>query len=63
MQNYEQESNNQIICGRNAVLEAIRSGRDLDRLLVAHGVSGGSVAAIIAKCKEKFAKYHNKRIF
>ena len=43
-----QKSN--IICGRNPVLEAVRSGREIDRLLVAHGVSGGTVSAIIAKC-------------
>ena len=45
--------NSNIICGRNSVLEAIRSGREIDRLLVAHGVSGGSVTAIIAKCSAK----------
>ena len=39
-----------LIYGRNAVLEAVRSGREIDRLLVAHGVTGGSVSAIIAKC-------------
>lgn len=44
---------NNIICGRNSVLEAVRSGREIDRLLVAHGSSGGSVAAIIAKCSAK----------
>ena len=44
---------NNIICGRNSVLEAVRSGREIDRLLVAHGVSGGSVSAIIAKCSAK----------
>lgn len=51
MQNTEQ--NNNIICGRNPVLEAVRSGREIDRLLVAHGISGGSVAAIIAKCRAR----------
>ncbi|MBE6750884.1 MAG: 23S rRNA (guanosine(2251)-2'-O)-methyltransferase RlmB [Ruminococcaceae bacterium] len=50
-QNIEQGSN--IICGRNPVLEAVRSGREIDRLLVAHGASGGTVTAIIAKCKAK----------
>lgn len=45
--------NSNIICGRNPVLEAVRSGREIDRLLVAHGVSGGSVTAIIAKCKAR----------
>ena len=49
--NINQNSN--IICGRNPVLEAVRSGREIDRLLVAHGVTGGSVTAIIAKCKAK----------
>lgn len=39
-----------LIYGRNAVMEAVRSGREIDRLLVAHGVTGGSVSAIIAKC-------------
>ena len=48
MENENKQNN--IICGRNPVLEAVRSGREIDRLLVAHGVSGGSVAAIIAKC-------------
>ncbi len=44
---------NNIICGRNPVLEAVRSGREIDRLLVAHGVSGGSISAIIAKCSAR----------
>lgn len=52
MQNSEEKSGS-IICGRNPVLEAVRSGREIDRLLVAHGVSGGSVTAIIAKCRAK----------
>lgn len=47
------DSSNNIICGRNSVLEAVRSGREIDRLLIAHGVSGGSVAAIIAKCSQR----------
>ena len=51
MDNIGQEKN--IICGRNPVLEAVRSGREIDRLLVAHGASGGSITAIIAKCKAK----------
>ena len=53
MQNEEKKQGAQIICGRNPVLEAIRSGRELDRLLIAHGVSGGSITAIVAKCKAK----------
>ena len=53
MQNNEQNNAGNIICGRNPVLEAVRSGREIDRLLVAHGASGGSVTAIIAKCRAK----------
>ena len=52
MENRKENGYN-IICGRNPVLEAVRSGREIDRLLVAHGVNGGSVTAIIAKCKTK----------
>ncbi len=48
-----EEKQNNIICGRNPVLEALRSGREIDRLFVAHGVNGGSVSAIIAKCAKR----------
>lgn len=48
-----ENSNNNIICGRNPVLEALRSGREIDRLFVAHGTGGGSVTAIISKCRAK----------
>ncbi|MBQ6816491.1 MAG: 23S rRNA (guanosine(2251)-2'-O)-methyltransferase RlmB [Clostridia bacterium] len=47
------QTNSNIICGRNSVLEAVRSGREIDRLLVAHGAASGSTRAIIAKCSEK----------
>lgn len=53
LENRDNNTNSNIIYGRNSVMEAIRSGREIDRLLVAHGVSGGSVAAIIAKCSQK----------
>lgn len=39
-----------IIVGRNPVLEAVRSGREIDKLFVAKGVSGGTISVIIAKC-------------
>ena len=48
----EQKQNN-IICGKNPVLEALRSGREIDRLLIAHGAGGGSIKEIIAKCSKK----------
>ncbi len=47
------EADQFVIFGRNAVLEAVRSGREIDKLLVANGVSGGNITAIIAKCKAK----------
>ncbi|MBQ2933578.1 MAG: 23S rRNA (guanosine(2251)-2'-O)-methyltransferase RlmB [Clostridia bacterium] len=42
-----------IIYGRNPVMEALRSGREIDRLLIAYGVNGGSVTAIRAKCASR----------
>lgn len=53
VENIDKGKNSNIICGRNPVLEAVRSGREIDRLLVAHGISGGSVTAIIAKCNQR----------
>lgn len=47
------DKQNNIICGKNPVLEALRSGREIDRLLVAHGAGGGSIKEIIAKCSKK----------
>lgn len=42
-----------IIFGRNAVAEAIKSGRAIDTVLVAKGAHSGSISQIIAKAKEK----------
>lgn len=42
-----------VIVGRNPVTEALRSGREIDKLLVAHGADTGSTKAIIAKCRER----------
>lgn len=53
LENINNDKQSNIICGRNPVLEAVRSGREIDRLLVAHGVTGGSVTAIIAKCNQR----------
>lgn len=47
----ERESNN-IIVGRNAVRELIRSGRDVDKILVASGQRTGSIGEIIALAKK-----------
>ena len=47
------ENRENIICGKNPVLEALRSGREIDRLLVAHSAAGGSTREIIAKCSAR----------
>lgn len=42
-----------VIVGRNPVAEALRSGREIDKLLIAHGGMNGSVRALVAKCRER----------
>jgi len=42
-----------MIEGRNPVLEAIQSGRAINKLMVANGQKEGSIKKIIAKAKEK----------
>ncbi len=49
----EQTPFEDVIVGRNAVAEALRSGREIDRLLVAKGAAGGSVSVLIAKARER----------
>lgn len=41
-----------IIIGRNAVTEALRSGREIDSIFVAKGNKGGSLSPIIAKASK-----------
>lgn len=41
-----------IIAGRNAVAEALRSGRSIDSLYVARGDRSGSIGALIAQAKK-----------
>ena len=40
------------IIGRNAVMEALKSGRPLDSVLIARGERQGSIGAIVARCRE-----------
>ena len=47
------ERGNDIIAGKNPVTEAIKSGREIDRLLIAHGMNEGWAAPLIAKCAAK----------
>lgn len=42
-----------VIAGRNAVAEALRSGRSIDSLYVARGAHTGSLSALIAKAKKQ----------
>lgn len=42
-----------VVCGRNAVMELLRSGRELETLFVAKGERRGSIAAVLALAREK----------
>ena len=48
----EKKPDGDLVIGRNAVREALNSGRAADHLLVARG-AGGSIAQLIAMCREK----------
>ena len=47
------EAPENLIVGRNAVREALRAGREMEKLLVARGDRGGSLAEILALAREK----------
>ncbi|NLB37537.1 MAG: 23S rRNA (guanosine(2251)-2'-O)-methyltransferase RlmB [Clostridiales bacterium] len=47
-----QGEKNDLIIGRNAVTEALRSGRAVDSLLVARGERSGTLPKIVAQCRE-----------
>lgn len=42
----------EIICGRNPVLEAIRSGASINKVLLAEGIDRNFAAQVIEQCKE-----------
>lgn len=48
-----ENENSDMIIGRNAVSEALSSGRPIDSVLVTKGEKNGSLGRIISKCKEK----------
>ena len=48
----EQRDREDLIIGRNAILEALRAGRELDTLFVAKGERVGSISKIIAICRD-----------
>ena len=47
------KTNDSLIIGRNAVLELLKSEREVENVLVANGEKEGSVKQILALCKEK----------
>ncbi len=53
LSNEEETRFTDVIVGRNPVAEALRSGREIDKLLVAHGANNGSTKALVAKCRER----------
>lgn len=52
---FAEERQKDLIIGRNAVAELLKSGREIDTLFVVRGEKGGTVGKIIAECKEKGA--------
>ena len=55
MDKFNEEKQKDLIIGRNAVTELIKSGREIDTLFVLRGEKGGSVGKIIGECREKGA--------
>ncbi|MFV0315250.1 MAG: TrmH family RNA methyltransferase, partial [Anaerotignum sp.] len=53
MEKNERELNSNQIEGRNAVLEVLKSGRDMEKLLVLKGNLEGSIKRIVAMASEK----------
>ena len=51
----DNEEESLVIYGRNAVLEAFRSGRTIDRLYVQEGVADGTLQSILRTAKKTYA--------
>ena len=47
------KTNDNLVVGRNAVIELIKSGREIENILIARGEREGSISKIIALAKEK----------
>ena len=52
---FAEERQKDLIIGRNAVTELLKSRREIDTLFVVRGEKGGTIGKIIAECKEKGA--------
>ena len=53
LQQQNDEVSKDIILGRNAVIEALKAGRSINRLLIAEGSRDGSIQKLIALAKDK----------
>ena len=49
----ENITNDNLVIGRNAVIELLKSGREIENVLIAKGEREGSINRIIALCREK----------
>ncbi len=52
MENINLENKKELIIGRNSVKEALKSGRNIDHLLISKGKHFGSILPIISKARE-----------
>lgn len=48
----QNDKNDSLVIGRNAVIELIKSGREIDSVMISSGERGGSVNKIVAMCRE-----------
>ena len=53
MKNKSSATNDNLVIGRNAVLELLKSNREVENVLIANGEREGSISRIIALCREK----------
>lgn len=51
----EEQTQQDLIIGRNAVAEVIKSGREIDKLFIAKGERAGIIGKFAAQCREKGA--------
>ncbi len=52
MPKQDSKTNDNLVVGRNAVIELIKSGRDIESVMIAKGEREGSINKIISLCKE-----------
>jgi len=53
LKNENERMNDNLVIGRNAVMELLKSGREIENILVAKGEHEGSVNKILAICRER----------